>query len=426
MYSDEKKHIRYDSWTSRKKKDFDFPYYQMKFNELDDCFIEAEEILKKVNKSIYFTSKRSSIDKVLTKVGQLYTYIDDLILDTDSLIDLPLYYNLKNYASDTIAGIKAENITTYNTLGIKCLGETSDRSYKVSIGFEDFMNGNMDGEYIDKFRELFREDYDKMLDSEIFDEESKINNYQDYIDYLIKRGFSDHKKDNILLSFISGVLDITIIKPIIEAIIGEDLITQDELSGIERILKLVGAGLDTYTFAKALTVIKLGASGGSNAFAKTMLVESLINSLKNSGLSEDEIKGIQSILETKWVREPVSINANEIRFSQSSVNGAEEIISSMKANGWKGDPIDVVKMSDGKLTTIDNTRVVAAREAGIDAQVIIHDANELLPENLIDRFTTKKGVPKTWGEAIQLRIAKQKASFRNSNPFGADDMERIC
>ncbi|EPY6472664.1 hypothetical protein ACWO4B_003364 [Clostridium sporogenes] len=127
----------------------------------------------------------------------------------------------------------------------------------------------------------------------------------------------------------------------------------------------------------------------------------------------------------KGVRQPVSVNANEIRFSQSSVNGADEIISSMKANGWKGDPIDVIKMSDGKLTTIDNTRVVAAREAGIDAKAIIHDANELLPENLIDRFTTKKGVPKTWGEAMELRIGKQKASFRNNNPFGADVMERI-
>ena len=82
-------------------------------------------------------------------------------------------------------------------------------------------------------------------------------------------------------------------------------------------------------------------------------------------------------------------------------------------------------MSDGKLTTIDNTRVVAAREAGIDVQAIIHDFNELLPESLIDRFTTKKGVPKTWGEAIELRIGKQKASFRNNNPFGADTMERI-
>lgn len=97
----------------------------------------------------------------------------------------------------------------------------------------------------------------------------------------------------------------------------------------------------------------------------------------------------------------------------------------MKANGWNGDPIDVVKMSDGKLTTIDNTRVVSAREAGINVQANIHDANEPLPENLIDRFTTKKGVPKTWGDAIELRIGKQKASFRNNNPFGADTMERI-
>lgn len=97
----------------------------------------------------------------------------------------------------------------------------------------------------------------------------------------------------------------------------------------------------------------------------------------------------------------------------------------MKANGWKGDPIYVVRMSDGKLTTIDNTRVVAARESGIEVQATIHDASELLPEGLIDRFTTKKGVPTTWGEAIELIIGKQNASFRNNNPFGADTMERI-
>ena len=78
-----------------------------------------------------------------------------------------------------------------------------------------------------------------------------------------------------------------------------------------------------------------------------------------------------------------------------------------------------------KLTTIDNTRVVSAREAGINVQANIHDVNEPLPQNLIDRFTTKKGVPKTWGEAIELRIGNQKASFRNNNPFGADTMERI-
>ncbi|UOY90473.1 ParB/Srx family N-terminal domain-containing protein [Bacillus glycinifermentans] len=121
----------------------------------------------------------------------------------------------------------------------------------------------------------------------------------------------------------------------------------------------------------------------------------------------------------------IALNPHEIRFSQNSVNGAEEIIESMKVNGWKGEPIDVVKMSDGKYTTIDNTRVVAAREAGIKVQAKIHDGNEPLPENFIDRFTTKKGVPKTWEEAIELRIGKQKASFRNNNPLGSENMERV-
>jgi len=37
----------------------------------------------------------------------------------------------------------------------------------------------------------------------------------------------------------------------------------------------------------------------------------------------------------------------------------------MRANGWQGDAIDVVRMPDGKLTTLDNTRVLAADQAGI-------------------------------------------------------------
>lgn len=120
----------------------------------------------------------------------------------------------------------------------------------------------------------------------------------------------------------------------------------------------------------------------------------------------------------------VTINPNEIRYSQSSVNGSNEIIDSMKQNGWKGDPIDVVEMPDGVYTTIDNTRVVSAREAGIDVQAI-HNYNDPLPIEYVERFTTKQGVPTTWGEAIELRIGKQKATFRNANPFGSFEMENI-
>ncbi|RGZ99382.1 hypothetical protein DW951_15725 [Agathobacter rectalis] len=97
----------------------------------------------------------------------------------------------------------------------------------------------------------------------------------------------------------------------------------------------------------------------------------------------------------------------------------------MKANGWQGDPIDVVEMPDGIYTTIDNTCVVSAREAGINVEANVHGYNDPLPSEYIERFTTKKGVPKTWGEAIELRVGKQKASFRNGNPYGKLEMETI-
>ena len=117
-----------------------------------------------------------------------------------------------------------------------------------------------------------------------------------------------------------------------------------------------------------------------------------------------------------------TINPNDIRFSQSSVNGASEIIDSMKAKGWDGDPIDVVRMPDGNLTTIDNTRVLAARYAEIDVQANVHAFDEVLPQDLdlIERLTTPKGVPQTWGDAVLLRIGKQNRGYRNTYPLGSN------
>ncbi|MEC1179506.1 hypothetical protein P9B03_13490 [Metasolibacillus meyeri] len=140
-------------------------------------------------------------------------------------------------------------------------------------------------------------------------------------------------------------------------------------------------------------------------------------------------KGLGSLTKIGKVPEldkgTVKLNPNEIRFSQNSVNGSQEITESMNNNGWVGDPIDVVRMSDGGLTTIDNTRVVVARAAGFDVQAVVRNADDLLPEHLIERFTTKKGVPTTWGEAIEMRIGKQSSGFKTNNPYGSFEMEKI-
>jgi RHS repeat-associated protein len=117
---------------------------------------------------------------------------------------------------------------------------------------------------------------------------------------------------------------------------------------------------------------------------------------------------------------PTSLPPSSIRQSQTSVNGAAEIIESMRAVGWAGDPIDVVRMPDGGLTTIDNTRLLAADKAGIDVQANIHEFDDPLPQELIDRFTTPKGgAPATWGDAILNRIGAQNSPFRKTYPFGS-------
>lgn len=122
-----------------------------------------------------------------------------------------------------------------------------------------------------------------------------------------------------------------------------------------------------------------------------------------------------------------SIDPNHIRYSQASVNGSAEIIESMKKNGWQGNPIDVVTMSDGKLTTLDNTRVVAARAAGIKVEARVHGYSDPLPDRATaERFTTPKGgVPNTWGQAVENRIGKQSSSFRKNNPNGSYNMKKI-
>ncbi|PHM28800.1 hypothetical protein [Xenorhabdus budapestensis] len=118
--------------------------------------------------------------------------------------------------------------------------------------------------------------------------------------------------------------------------------------------------------------------------------------------------------------EVVELDPRTIRFSQNSVNGAAEITQSMKAKGWAGDPIDVVRMKDGGLTTIDNTRVLAASRANVNVKARVHDGSTPLPQEFIKRFTTYKSIPSTWEEAINLRIGKQNAGYRKRYPDGSN------
>ena len=130
-----------------------------------------------------------------------------------------------------------------------------------------------------------------------------------------------------------------------------------------------------------------------------------------------------------------NIAANEIRFSQNSVfynkvdraTGQpftyDELVASMRTNGWKGDPVDVVRMPDGLLTSMDNTRITAAREAGIDVRATLQSFDEALTSETQNARGWSNY--STWGEAITGRINNQSRNFGAANPYGASQPPRI-
>lgn len=95
----------------------------------------------------------------------------------------------------------------------------------------------------------------------------------------------------------------------------------------------------------------------------------------------------------------------------------------MRTSGWKGDSVDVVKMPDGKLTSMDNTRIAAAREAGIDVKATVRGFDDPLTPAVQEtrgwlHYNTR-------GEAIKGRINKQSGGFASSNAYGASEVPRI-
>ncbi|MFN4086537.1 MAG: hypothetical protein ACK4LB_11395 [Spirosomataceae bacterium] len=137
------------------------------------------------------------------------------------------------------------------------------------------------------------------------------------------------------------------------------------------------------------------------------------------GIAVAGSKGVASLGKAGVVSDVVSLDAKVIRFSQSSVTGVGEIQASMAKSGWKGAAVDVVKMSDEKFTTLDNTRVLAASRTGtpVQAKVLSHDSP--IPASMAERFPNKKrALPATYGQAVENRIQNQASGFRKQYPQG--------
>ena len=101
------------------------------------------------------------------------------------------------------------------------------------------------------------------------DIETCIRNY-------LTSGEFNHDAYHPARDFLSGLLDITIVKPVIEFFTGTDLITGERLTESQKYQKMAGAIVDMFTFGQGLVAMKGAGLVGKElckAFGKTMLVE---------------------------------------------------------------------------------------------------------------------------------------------------------
>ncbi|QAY59806.1 hypothetical protein ET475_07250 [Microbacterium protaetiae] len=164
---------------------------------------------------------------------------------------------------------------------------------------------------------------------------------------------------------------------------------------------------------------------------------------RGSGLISRMLRGGGGSLPAGWGKNQRGVlpsgtvfKPGEIRFSQKTVSYRKErdgvvytyddILTSMRKRGWQGEAIDVVKMSDGGVTSLDNTRLLAANELGTDVYANVHDLDEALNAAEVDRFESlQHGTPSTWGGAVDIRVAKQGTKWAGANPSGSFELPRV-
>lgn len=212
---------------------------------------------------ISHTDKLDDIDYCGGMFGELLAYSSDLAFYALELIDKPLYKNFNLNATESISRIKVEDYTTPNTLGIQIAyvhaDESEDLDTPETLNISDFLGitapengGRLRG--IPKEFTDFSNQYVTMYEnikSNLVDEDGNQLTLDEYLDQLVSMGEFSHTKDQPFRQFLSAVLDLTIILPIIEACTGTDYITGEDLSDFERGMKAVGAVIEIFTLGQS-------------------------------------------------------------------------------------------------------------------------------------------------------------------------------
>ena len=320
----------YMDWSEKGVSYLNCMYVYDTMMDVDEALQTCDTILDEIDLGIDYTSRKKDIDRLLEGHGTLHRYIDVLNCYVDDKLDQPLKKDFKKNATETISRIHLEDFEVDNTLGLTennyitggmGYAGTMVEQEKAKLTFADFIgtsDGKADGNglhmaytngSVEDFASIFAAQYEAMKASGALGEDNNLTQ-QEFLEQFYRQGEFTHDSSNPFLNFVSSVLDITIIKPVIESCIGEDLITGEDLTDMERGLKVVFAVVDLVTLGGAIAATKfseMGLKEGLKAFGKTALIDFAGNKLlfKNADgieigaktLSDAEVKKIGDVLD---------------------------------------------------------------------------------------------------------------------------------
>lgn len=366
----------YMDWSEKGVSYLNCMYVYDTMMDVDEALQTCDTILDEIDLGIDYTSREKDIDRLLEGHGTLHRYIDVLNCYVDDKLDQPLKKDFKKNATETISRIHLEDFEVDNTLGLTennyitggmGYAGTMVEQEKAKLTFADFIgtsDGKADGNglhisytngSVEDFASIFAAQYEAMKASGALGEDNNLTQ-QEFLEQFYRQGEFTHDSSNPFLNFVSSVLDITIIKPIIEACTGEDLITGEDLTDMERGLKVVFAVVDLVTLGGAIAATKfseMGLKEGLKAFGKTALIDFAGNTaacgvgalgevLKQQGLTLEEFNKLrltdvkdltkEQIAQMKAIREAVpKIDANT--YIQKTIP-ASDIDKYIGEDGW--------------------------------------------------------------------------------------------
>lgn len=366
--------------------------------DVDEALQTCDTILDEIDLGIDYTSREKDIDRLLEGHGTLHRYIDVLNCYVDDKLDQPLKKDFKKNATETISRIHLEDFEVDNTLGLTennyitggmGYAGTMVEQEKAKLTFADFIgtsDGKADGNglhmaytngSVEDFASIFAAQYEAMKASGALGEDNNLTQ-QEFLEQFYRQGEFTHDSSNPFLNFVSSVLDITIIKPIIEACTGEDLITGEDLTDMERGLKVVFAVVDLVTLGGAIAATKfseMGLKEGLKAFGKTALIDFAGNTAAC---------GVGALGETfDW---PVPITM--------MLSLAAGITVSISGNKLLFKNADGIEIGSKMLSDAEGKKIGDVLDEGLDINFVSEDLNNILKN---------KGVTLEEFNALRLR-----------------------